>query len=78
MAGPRSVHVYLRRGRSVVDYCLVPEEELMSIRNFDVKTMSQCEDELCGVKKGIGYLTTPFFYRTYWKMGGAWSTSYYY
>ena len=36
----------------MVDYCLVPEEELMSIRNFDVKTMSQCEDELCGGEEG--------------------------
>ena len=35
------------RGRSVVDYCLVPEEELMSIQNFVVKTMLQCEEELC-------------------------------
>ena len=34
------------RGKSVVDYCLVPEEELMSIRNFVVKTMSPCEEEL--------------------------------
>ena len=33
------------RGKSVVDYCLVPEEELMSIRKFVVKTiMSQCEE----------------------------------
>ena len=28
------------RGRSVVDYCLVPEDDLMSIQNFTVKTMS--------------------------------------
>ena len=40
------------RGRSVVDYWLVPEEELMSIRNFDVQTMSQCEEELCGGEEG--------------------------
>ena len=40
------------RDRSVVDYCLVSEEELMSIRNFDVKTMSQCEEELCGGEEG--------------------------
>ena len=40
------------RGRLVVDYCLVPEEELMSIQNFDVKTMSQCEEELCGGEEG--------------------------
>ena len=40
------------RGRSMVDYCLVPEEELMSVRIFDVKTMSQCEEELCGDEEG--------------------------
>ena len=40
------------RGRSVVDYCLVPEEELMSIRNFDVKATSLCEEELCGGEEG--------------------------
>ena len=40
------------RGRLVVDYCLVPEEELMSIRNFEVKTMSQCDEELCGDEEG--------------------------
>ena len=40
------------RSKSVVDYCLVPEEELMSIQNFDVKTMSQCEEELCGGEEG--------------------------
>ena len=33
--------------RSFVDDCLVPEEKIMSIRNFIVKTMSQCEEELC-------------------------------
>ena len=41
------------RGRSVVDYCLVPEEELMPIHNFVVKTMSQCEEELCGGEVGF-------------------------
>ena len=33
------------RGCSVVDYCLVPAEELDSSTNFMVKTMSQCECE---------------------------------
>ena len=40
------------RGRSVVGYCLGPEERLMSIRKFDVKTMSQCEEEVCGGEEG--------------------------
>ena len=40
------------RGRSVVDYCLVPEDDLMSIKNFTVKTMSQCEEELCQDEDG--------------------------
>ena len=30
-----------------MDYCLVPEDDLMSIENFTVKRMSQCEEELC-------------------------------
>ena len=38
--------------RSVVDYCLVPEDDLMSIENFTVKTMSQCEEELCQDEEG--------------------------
>ena len=39
-------------GRSVVDYCLVPEDDLMPIQNFTVKTMSQCEEELCEDEEG--------------------------
>ena len=39
------------RGRSVVDYCLVPEDELQSIQNFAVKTMSEYE-ELYVCEKG--------------------------
>ena len=35
------------RGSSVVDHCLVPEDELMDIHNFVVKTILQCEEELC-------------------------------
>ena len=30
-----------------MDYCLVPEDDLMFIESFTVKTMSQCEEELC-------------------------------
>ena len=41
------------RGRSVVDYCLVPEE-LQSIQNFVVKMMSQYEEELCRCEEGYG------------------------
>ena len=39
------------RGRSVVDYCLVPGEELLSIQNFVVKTMSEYEEELYGCEE---------------------------
>ena len=40
------------RGSSVVDYCLVPGDELTGIQNFVVKTMSQCEEELCVGEEG--------------------------
>ena len=40
------------RGRSVVDYCLVPEDDLMSIQIFTMKTMPQCEEELCEDEDG--------------------------
>ena len=36
----------------MVDYCLVPAEELDSITNFMVKTMSQCEAALCCNEEG--------------------------
>ncbi len=51
------------RRRSVVDYCLVSEEELMSI--FETLIQRQCHNvrkSCVGVKKGIGYLITPFSY----------------
>ena len=34
--------------------------------NFTVKTMSQCEEELCQDEEGIGYLITLSSYGTYW------------
>ena len=40
------------RGCSVTDYCLVPAEELDSITNFVVKTMSQCKAVLCRNEEG--------------------------
>ncbi|MDA8001866.1 MAG: endonuclease/exonuclease/phosphatase family protein [Alphaproteobacteria bacterium] len=40
------------RGCSMVDYCLVPAEELHSITNVRVQTMSQCEAALCCNEEG--------------------------
>ena len=31
----------------MVDYCLVPCEEVANVKNFIVRTMSQCEAHLC-------------------------------
>ena len=41
------------KGRSVVDYCLVPCEELSNTKNFMVRTMSQCEAHLCVSEEGF-------------------------
>ncbi|MDA8002939.1 MAG: hypothetical protein MPL62_16775, partial [Alphaproteobacteria bacterium] len=41
------------KGRSVVDYCLVPFDELANIDNFMVRTMSQCEAHLCVSEEGF-------------------------
>ena len=41
------------KGRSVVDYCLVSLEELASVENFVIETMSQCEAHLCVGEEGI-------------------------
>ena len=40
------------KGPSVVDYCLVPMEELDCIIDFAVKTMSECERILCSHEEG--------------------------
>ena len=53
------------RGCSVVDYCLVPAEELDSITNFRVKTMYQCEAALCCNEEGYRCLTTLFLLGTW-------------
>ena len=37
----------------MVDYCLVPFEELANIENFMVRTMSQCEAHLCVSEEGL-------------------------
>ena len=40
------------KGCSVVDYCLVPTEELDGIDDFMVETMSRCEARLCKGEEG--------------------------
>ena len=40
------------KGCSVVDYCLVPTEELDGIDDFMVETMSRCEARLCRGEEG--------------------------
>ena len=40
------------RGASVVDYCIVPVEELDYVTNFSVVTMSTCEEVLCYQEEG--------------------------
>ena len=37
----------------MVDYCLVPFEELANIENFMVRTMLQCEAHLCVSEEGL-------------------------
>ena len=37
----------------MVDYCLVPFEELANIENVMVRTMSQCEAHLCVSEEGL-------------------------
>ena len=40
------------KGASVVDYCIVPVEELDFVSNFPVVTMSTCEELLCYQEEG--------------------------
>ena len=37
----------------MVDYCLVPCEEVANVENFIVRTMSQCEAHLCTSEEGL-------------------------
>ena len=39
--------------RSMVDYCLVPCEEVANVENFIVRTMSHCEAHLCTSEAGL-------------------------
>ena len=41
------------KGCSVVDYCLVPTEDLNFIDDFTVTTMSKCEAVLCADEEGL-------------------------
>ena len=41
------------KGCSVVDYCLVPAEDLDDIDGFMVETMSRCEARLCSGEEGF-------------------------
>ena len=49
------------KGRSVVDYCLVPFDELANIDDFMVRTMSQCEAHLCVSEEGFRVLDHSVF-----------------
>ena len=35
------------------DYCLVPCEEVVNVKNFIVRTMSHCEVHLCANEEGL-------------------------
>jgi len=45
--GPDKFMCISGKGCSVVDYCLVPAEDLECIDGFVVETMSKCEAKLC-------------------------------
>ena len=51
--GPDEFTCISSKGRSVVVYCLVPCEEVASVKNFIVRTMSQCEAHLCTSEEGL-------------------------